>query len=85
MHTYAIKISSNLFDAHKEKYVGCLGTVSSSNLFLVSKPGNGEFCRAKAETAAECEDCGTANWPCGWAEGQLCFFCVWQFGQRATW
>lgn len=83
MHAYANKISSYLFDAHKEKYVGCLGTVSSSNLFLVSKPGDSEFCRAKAETAAECEDCGTANWPCGWAEGQLC--CVWQFGQRATW
>ena len=30
----------------------------------------------KAETAAECEDCGTANWPCGWAEGPVCFLCV---------
>ena len=43
MHTYANKISSYLFDAHKEKYVGCLGTVSSSNLFLVSKPGDASF------------------------------------------
>ena len=74
--TYAYKISLYPFDAHKGKSVCCMGCVSSSNLFLVSKPSNGGFCRAKAETAAECEDCGTANWPCGWAEGPVCFLCV---------